>query len=62
MRSVICAAVVLAAVTTGARAEATYDIAWQRQIGTDMADESHSVAVDASGNLYLTGSTSSIRA
>jgi hypothetical protein len=38
-------------------AEAPYEVAWVRQIGTPSWDYSYSVAVDASGNAYISGYT-----
>jgi hypothetical protein len=55
----ICVAVILiAAVTTGAWAEDPYQVAWKAQVGTSEWDASLSVAVDASGNAYISGWTS----
>jgi len=54
----ICLAVVLvAAVTAGAQAEDPYEVEWKRQIGTSGSDKSFGVAVDASGNAYISGFT-----
>lgn len=33
------------------------NVAWSRQIGTSTADDSRGVAVDAAGNVYISGST-----
>jgi hypothetical protein len=38
-------------------AETLFDIGWMRQIGTTGEDKSYSIAVDASGNIYITGAT-----
>ncbi len=40
-----------------ALAEAPYQVAWTAQIGTSAGDGSRSVAVDASGNVYISGWT-----
>jgi len=50
-------AVLVAAVTTGAWAEDPYEIEWMAQIGTSGLEWVRSVAVDASGNAYISGST-----
>jgi len=39
------------------RAELPYEAVWSRQIGTPANDDAHSVALDASGNAYISGST-----
>jgi hypothetical protein len=57
MRGAICATVVLAALTTGARAEVPYQVAWKSQIGSSEQDCSYSTAVDAWGNVYISGYT-----
>ena len=41
-------------------AEAPYQVAWTAQIGTSGDDRSYSVAVDASGNSYISGRTNGI--
>ena len=38
-------------------AEAPYQIAWKRQLGTASTDVSDSVAVDADGNAFISGET-----
>jgi uncharacterized protein YjbI with pentapeptide repeats len=48
---VVCLLVVVAS----ARAEAPYHVEWSRQIGTTAYDTSFNVAVDAAGNVYITG-------
>jgi hypothetical protein len=56
LMSALCiVAVLLTDVVT--LAEAPYNIAWSRQLGTTEYDYSHSVAVDASGNAYISGYT-----
>ena len=48
----------LALVTVAAyAAESPYDLAWARQIGTTTDDYGQSVAVDGSGNAYISGYT-----
>jgi hypothetical protein len=44
-------------VVASAWAETPYNVAWSRQIGTSAIDESRSVAVDGSGNAYISGFT-----
>jgi len=46
-------------VVTGAAyaAEAPYELAWTRQLGTSDSDSSRSVAIDGSGNAYISGYT-----
>ena len=57
-KKVICVAVILvAAVTTNAWGEDPYEVEWIAQIGTSSLDTSLSVAVDASGNAYISGQT-----
>ena len=55
-RSAIAAVCVIMMAGT-AWAEDPYEIAWMRQLGTSGYDSSWSVAVDASGNAYISGST-----
>lgn len=43
--------------TVSARAEAPYNVAWSRQIGTASGDFGNALAVDAAGNAYISGST-----
>ncbi len=43
--------------TSPAIAEDPYEVAWTGQIGTSTTEESFSVAVDASGNAYISGYT-----
>ncbi len=43
--------------TPAALAEDPYEIAWSKQIGTAATDQSYSVAVDATGNAYISGRT-----
>ncbi|MFH1549647.1 MAG: SBBP repeat-containing protein [Planctomycetota bacterium] len=47
------------ALLTGAAyaAETPYGLAWTRQLGTSSDDYSHSVAIDGSGNAYISGWT-----
>ncbi len=53
---VVMMAVVLCA--AGAFAEDAYPVAWAVQIGTSGGEKGQAVAVDASGNVYMSGSTS----
>jgi len=39
------------------RAEGPYSVEWSQQIGTSSDDRSYSVAVDGSGNAYISGET-----
>jgi hypothetical protein len=55
LRACCAAALLLAANST--LAEAPYDLAWSRQLGTSGHDFAYSVAVDALGNAYLCGNT-----
>ena len=52
----LCAAFL---VITGAAyaAETPYELAWTRQLGTSTFDHSQSVAIDGSGNAYISGYT-----
>ncbi len=50
-------AAVFLSVVSSALAEAPYNVGWLRQIGTSSEDRSHSVAVDAWGNAYISGYT-----
>jgi hypothetical protein len=49
--------VVLVFMVSLAQAETPYAIAWSRQLGTSGYDSGNSVAVDASGNAFITGLT-----
>ena len=53
----MCLAGAVLALNGAAAAEDPYPVAWSRQIGTSDYDASHSVAVDASGNAYISGWT-----
>ncbi len=57
MRNHIVLALAVICLASVAMAEVPYQVAWTAQIGTVNGEESHSVAVDASGNAYITGST-----
>lgn len=37
--------------------EEPYETVWTRQLGTNSSDMSHSIAIDSSGNSFITGST-----
>ncbi len=55
-----CAAVVFVSLAPAALAAVTedpYQVAWTKQIGTAKDDSSQSVAVDVSGNVYISGYT-----
>ncbi len=55
-----CAAVMFISLAPAALAAVTedpYQVAWRRQIATSGWDRSRSVAIDASGNAYITGET-----
>ena len=57
MRNHIVLALAVICLASVAMAEVPYQVAWTAQIGTVNGEESHSVAVDASGNAYITGFT-----
>jgi len=50
-------ATALAFVASPAGAEAPYDLAWTRQLGTSAYDVSFGVAADAAGNVFISGTT-----
>ena len=54
----MCMAVVGLTLSCPVAAEVPYQVAWTAQIGTSSDDLSCSVAVDASGNAYISGNTS----
>ena len=56
-KTICVTAILVVAVTTGAWAEDPYQVEWIAQIGTSTVDGSRSVAVDASGNAYISGYT-----
>jgi hypothetical protein len=49
--------IICVTLVASAWAEAPYNVGWSRQIGTSDYDCSYSVAVDASGNAYISGRT-----
>ena len=53
----VCVVAVIIGSVAAAWAEDPYQVAWTAQIGTTGGDTSRSVAVDASGNAYISGST-----
>ena len=57
MRTHIIFAIAVICLASAASAEDPYQVAWSAQIGTSGQDFSWSVAVDASGNAYISGST-----
>jgi hypothetical protein len=56
-KTIFAAVILVVAVTTCAWAEDAYEVEWMAQIGTSGRDYSYSVAVDASGNAYISGRT-----
>ncbi len=56
-KQIIVVMMTVALCAAAALAEAPYQVAWSRQIGTSSSDYSYSVAVDASGNAYISGHT-----
>jgi hypothetical protein len=42
---------------SAALAEDPYEVAWSRQLGSSQSDQGKSIAVDASGNIYMSGNT-----
>ena len=57
MRTHIIFAIAAICLASAALAEDPYQVAWSAQIGTAPSEESYSVAVDASGNVYISGRT-----
>ncbi len=59
MARIVSVAVVCASVAEGSivYAEQPYAVEWSAQIGTSVLDQSFSVAVDGSGNTYISGMT-----
>ena len=49
--------VVLVFAVSSVQAEDPYGIVWSRQLGTNVGDYSYSVAVDANGSAFITGTT-----
>ena len=49
--------IALTPTTTPVHAEMAYEVEWIRQLGTSTDDRSHSVAVDGSGNVFISGYT-----
>ena len=56
--TILCGVALLAVLAAPAyAAETPYELAWTRQLGTSSGDISYSVAIDGSGNAYISGYT-----